>query len=343
MSEQIHDVLHDAAAPPRRSVDVDGLMARARRRRQRLGAVVASSALVVASMLAVVVVRSGDNGATVNAAVAGEGSNDVPPPADGWKRVDAPDAGLTIDVPEAWYRLDPEATQRLYGEVLVVGNSDSYFDDAPPPCSVATPSDAPSTWVALHEISANTAGLVERPTRFAIDDSTYSTFDPCPADVTGTPEQRLRRGVRFEFLDHGRAFVATITENGGVEGAGLKVGVEVLDTLRVSALVTPTTKPAETSNPTTTTRADPAPTTSTTPEVTTPISADDEAAVRATINDWLQGAPPGMNLAVVEDGAGIADAVAKAVAYRQAQGLPGFRRADPVGVADRCRPRPCST
>lgn len=317
----IRALLDDAADTPQHGIDVDELQRRARRRHRRTG-VVAGTLVGALAVLALVVggavVSSADDAATVRTPAAQSAYGDTTLP-DGWHRVESQTGDISIAVPPEWRQLPNHRYPGLEGDlalnVLAVGTTTRPRPDAWCPDAAAPP----GVWLSIDEYVGSPGGehqfvgmplqaFPDRPVDFRDVEGVIARCDDA-ADGT------------LVFRDQGRHFWAQITVVGDPDGVGLRLGREILNTLRVEPLISQ--DPVSTVPSTTTPPIASPPTAAPTAPLTTEPVADVESATTAVLG-WLNSGSPDGGREYIEDYDALADALREGQAQHTPDALAAF-------------------
>lgn len=250
---------------------------------------------------------------------------------DGWTTVSDPAVGIALAVPPTWSRLATEI-DGLAPNILQVGSTALAQPDAPAACSPldAVP-DEPGTWVSLYEYppggpflfphsgggGVDAGAFDDRPAEFA----TTAGFQLRCIDPTDAPETRDNALDYFLWQEQGRFFLARVVVVDDPTGAGLELGRQVLDTLRVA--------PSAATTPDATTTSTPQPSGAASVPPPTLAQSEDEQALRAVLVSWMDGERADRVREYVDDYDELAPYIAQGMAQHSPSTLASFR-----GVVD---------
>jgi hypothetical protein len=339
MSDDLHDLLTQAAPAPARPLDVHGLVGVARRRRLRTRATVALGAAVavVGAVIGLVALSSGGS-TSIAVRVAAPTTTTSSIPA-GWTRVTVDQAGISLAIPPDWRLVSGKSPS----PVIVAGTAPFQVSDLGSGCLLAAASG-----VALYEFPPGATSVdIGSPGRLTVvprpDDFTTVAPEELGCGTSGAPTT-FTEVMSVAFTDAGRLFGARAATAGQAQNS-LELAERVLNTLRVE----PSTAATTTTGPdTSTTSGGSAPLTSTaTVPPSTPVatgsngggfvnagaSADQQQVAQAFLG-WLDGKTVDQAAPYVDDFASISDAEAQGFA-QQAQNVAGYSgRVESVVIAN---------
>jgi hypothetical protein len=211
------------------------------------------------------------------------------------------------------------------------------------------------TGLTLYEYTAHTAGepftdpegsgpgiryefLVDRPDDFGVVDTQPPGIPQVPVGemACGNADGVVTfRYEYFMFRDQGRDFLVRLGTSDTQPVPEWDLGLQILNTLRVTAPEAPVTT-TTTPEATTTTADVVAPTTTTTPATDATPSATDEEAIRALFGAWMGGPHTDDQVrALIEDGDSILDAIRAGWAQHSTADLAKYSgRADTIQMID---------
>lgn len=314
MTTDVRTLLHDAAATPERAADIERALqsARTRRRRER-GFSALAAVVVLALVVGVFAIGSGSGDETQVGIGIREAGSDIP---DGWQTFTT-ERGLSISTPPGWKVESPSSTP-IGQPVLIVDDLGAGDDEILAACTTssdpAASRPAPGSMVRVFEFSADVTQVpgtnndalpvIDRPESFA-GALVPGSSTPCP----------YARSEQIAFREGGRAFLASVVSvfpDAAEEQARMRLGTQVLDTLRIEpARATPVEEPVTTTTPS-------SPAITQLPATTLPPftpTTDDERAISELVQRWLGGEhTEESQRATIEDADSILDAIRQGLA-----------------------------
>ncbi|HEY3670518.1 MAG TPA: hypothetical protein VGN51_06260 [Acidimicrobiia bacterium] len=288
MTTDVRTLLHDSAEAPRHEPDIARALRSARTHRRRQRGVGGLVAVVVIALVVGLVARGGIGGGDPQVAVGlRQGGSEIP---DGWQTLHV-EPGIEISAPPEWATIPLGGVSSGLPSISI--GSPAF--DAADPAACAPAIASGGKWLTVAELSPETAAAVDgraqdlpnAPVPRMVDRPTDFLGNPPPLVTSGCASTDTSTELRvWLFVDAGRYFTAQLMTR-PADTESVMLGEQVLNTLRVEPLETPTTTVPTTTVPVTTTPKilPPGPTITTVPPFVG--TTDDERMIAQMFIVWM--------------------------------------------------------